>query len=128
MMKNLEDILRDFAEQIRDLVRQEILATLGGVPRQAVVRRSSAPRAGLRTSRIVPPPKKGKKRDPRALETLTSQLGAAIATTPGQRIEQIAKSLGVSSKELALPAKKLLSSRKIKTTGTRRATKYFPLK
>lgn len=41
-------------------------------------------------------------------------------------MEQIAKTLGTTTKELALPAKKLIAEKKIKTKGERRATKYFP--
>lgn len=69
---------------------------------------------------------KGEKRDPAVLEKLTEELASAIKAKPGLRIEQIAKTLGTSTKELALPAKKLIAAKKIKTRGERRATKYFP--
>ena len=44
---------------------------------------------------------------------------------PGLRIEQINAELGTSTKALVLPIKKLLAAKAIKTTGTRRSTKYF---
>ena len=69
---------------------------------------------------------KGQKRPPEALAELVNDLLDAIKETPGQRMEQIAKALESSTQELALPAKKLIAEKKIKTKGERRATKYFP--
>lgn len=69
---------------------------------------------------------KGAKRSPDELEKLTGQLLAYIKGNAGQRIEQIADGMGTSTKELNLPAKKLLSTKAIKTKGHKRATQYFP--
>lgn len=68
---------------------------------------------------------KGAKRDPREIESLTKSLLAAIRKNPGQRIEQISKAINVSTKDLALPVAKLWEAKAIKTTGQKRATKYF---
>jgi hypothetical protein len=69
---------------------------------------------------------KGAKRSPDELEKLTGQLLTYIKGNAGQRIEQIADGMGTSTKELNLPAKKLLSTKAIKTKGHKRATQYFP--
>jgi hypothetical protein len=69
---------------------------------------------------------KGGKRSAEDLATLTAKLGGYIAKNPGMRIEQIGKSLGVSTRELALPAKKLIASGAVKTRGQKRATVYVP--
>ncbi|HET9959095.1 MAG TPA: hypothetical protein VFQ61_31610 [Polyangiaceae bacterium] len=69
---------------------------------------------------------KGAKRSPEELEELTTQLLEYIKNNPGQRIEQIAEGLGTSTKELNLPAKKLLNTKAIKTKGHKRATQYLP--
>jgi hypothetical protein len=68
---------------------------------------------------------KGAKRTPEELEALTKKLRAAIAKQPGQRIEQIGAGLGVATKELVLPVKKLLGEKSISTKGQKRATTYF---
>ncbi|HTQ04942.1 MAG TPA: DNA-binding protein [Polyangiaceae bacterium] len=68
---------------------------------------------------------KGAKRDPKMLAALTDRLGDYIKKNPGQRIEQIGKSLGTPTKDLALPVKKLLAAKKISTKGQKRATTYF---
>jgi hypothetical protein len=69
---------------------------------------------------------KGQKRDPRELEALAGKLRAYIAKNPGQRIEQIGKGMGVATKDLALPAKKLLAAKQLSTKGQKRATTYYP--
>jgi len=56
---------------------------------------------------------------------LIKKLHGYIAKNPGQRIEQIAASLDISTKELNLPAKKLISEKKLSTKGQKRATTYF---
>jgi hypothetical protein len=56
-----------------------------------------------------------------------------VAREAGRGVEAIAKSLRVKTKQLQLPLKKLVESRKIKTTGQRRGMRYtaagqtFPL-
>jgi hypothetical protein len=56
---------------------------------------------------------------------LTESLYKAIKSGPGRRIEQIGETLGVPTKDLALPAKKLISEKRVKTKGVKRATTYF---
>jgi hypothetical protein len=69
--------------------------------------------------------RKGAKRTAEELEELTSSLLGYIAKNPGQRIEQIGKALSISTKELVLPARKLLAESKIVTEGQKRSTTYF---
>jgi hypothetical protein len=68
---------------------------------------------------------KGAKRSPESLETLSNDLLARIKKNPGERIEEIAEALGTTTKELTLPARKLVEGRKVKTRGQKRATRYF---
>jgi hypothetical protein len=48
-----------------------------------------------------------------------------VASHPGERIEQIAKGMGESSKELKLPVQKLLAAKSMRTEGQKRGTTYF---
>jgi len=48
-----------------------------------------------------------------------------VTKKPGLRIEQINAELGTTKKDLALPIRKLLAAKAIRSTGTRRSTKYF---
>lgn len=69
---------------------------------------------------------KGAKRPPGEIAKLVGRLRDYVKAHPGQRIEQIAKGMNVSTRELNLPAKKLLAQKVLKTRGEKRATKYFP--
>ncbi len=68
--------------------------------------------------------RKGQKRSAEELETLTARLEQQIRSHPWQRMEEIADALGVTTRELTLPARKLLASSRIQTRGERRATRY----
>jgi hypothetical protein len=68
---------------------------------------------------------KGAKRDPAELDKLGEAFVAFVTKKPGLRIEQINAELGTSTKDLALPIKKLLAAKAIRTEGAKRSTKYF---
>jgi hypothetical protein len=127
-MSSSEAALREavdaFVEQIRVLIQRATLesvhALLGGsvVPARRELR-ASGPLAALGGRA------KGVKRKPEELRGLVRQLHGYVAKNPGQRIEQIGRGLGLGTRDLALPVKKLLRDRKLSTKGQRRATKYF---
>ena len=68
----------------------------------------------------------GEKRSPQLLAQVTEQVHNHVKSNAGQGVEQIAKALGTSTKELTLPIRKLLSDKKITSKGQKRATRYFP--
>ena len=132
-MANISDTVRaaldSFVDDISNLINQAALESV----EQALAAASSIPgkrgrgaggaapmSVSLSTSR-----KKGAKRTPEELEQLIKKLHGYIAKNPGQRIEQIASGLDISTKELNLPAKKLISEKKLSTKGQKRATTYF---
>jgi hypothetical protein len=67
----------------------------------------------------------GAKRTPAELDALVKKLHAHVVKNPGQRIEKIGAGLGIPTKERALPARKLLSEKRLATKGQKRATLYF---
>ena len=67
------------------------------------------------------------KRTPEEFDRIKSQLLSTIQTSPGSSIEQIGKLMGAGTSELALPMKKLISGKQLSTTGSKRATRYFPI-
>jgi hypothetical protein len=147
-MSNLDERIRDrveaFIGEIIELVKAEALETVAAALRgeesasdQAAPARRAAPApsaptrsvsAGPGGRRIVAPAvrNKGQKRTADELDDLVESLFRAVRREPGLRIEEIAALLGTSTKELALPAKKLLSEGRIRTEGQKRSTKYFP--
>jgi hypothetical protein len=76
--------------------------------------------------RAVSMPKRraGEKRSQDELARITGELYAYVKSNGGQSIEQIAKGLGTSTKELTLPIRKLLRDKKVSSKGQKRATRY----
>jgi hypothetical protein len=122
-----------FVDEMSDLIRESAMETvqkaLAGGGGDGGSRRGR--RAGAGGRRAAAPVSarsraKGAKRSPDELEKLTTQLLTYVKGNPGQRIEQIAQGMGTSTKELNLPAKKLLAKKSLRTKGHKRATQYFP--
>lgn len=139
-MPTVNDQIRErveaFAAEIAELIRASAMETVaaalgegggGGRGGRGRGRRAAAVRPARGAARAAASARsKGAKRPPQEIERLTGRLSDYIKNNPGQRIEQIAKGIGTSTKELTLPVKKLLSKKSIKTRGQKRATQYFP--
>jgi hypothetical protein len=117
--RRIEDLARRFVTELQDIARAELVAMLGG----GSDRRGPAKAARSRSTNGAG---RGAKRSPAALESLKDDFLAAVKESPGKRIEELAPGLGVDTKQLALPVKKLIAEKALRTTGTRRATRYFP--
>lgn len=128
-MSNIDAAIREavesFVEQLRDLIQQAALESV-----QAALSGAGPARRGVKAGRpavgvLAKGRQKGAKRTPEELEGLVKKLHSHVAKNPGQRIEQIGKALGIVTKELVLPVKKLVSEKKLSTKGQKRATTYF---
>jgi hypothetical protein len=121
--------VEEFVDELSSLIRQSAMDTvtkvLGGESDGRRGGRRGATRLIAAEGRGRARPK-GAKRSQDELERLTGRLLAYVKGNAGQRIEQIAKGMGVSTRELNLPAKKLLGNKSIRTKGQKRATQYFP--
>jgi hypothetical protein len=125
--REIRDRIQAFVNELSELVKQ---ATLESV-QDALQGRSGSTNIAVRgmgrpggrgvTLRV----KKGGKRTPEELETLTARLLRHIQGNPGQRMEQLAVGLSLPSKELTLPIKKLLQENRLRTKGQKRATAYY---
>ncbi|MGK4001839.1 DNA-binding protein [Sorangium sp. So ce1036] len=149
-MSNVETEIRShvdtFVSQLSALVRKAALEAVADALRegQPVAAGVAAPRkAGGRAKAAPPPPaevkkaagrparaakparKKGEKRSKEELAAMTQRVLEHIRANSGQGVEQIAKDLGTTTKELTLPIRKLLVEKKITSKGEKRATKYF---
>jgi hypothetical protein len=69
---------------------------------------------------------RGNKRAPEDLERVSEAFVAYVSKHPGLRIEQINKELGTTTKDLALPIRKLIAGKRVKARGAKRSTTYFP--
>ena len=121
----IREAVESFVEQLRGLIQQAALESVqaalnGGVPARRGVK-AGRPAVAVSTKGR----QKSAKRTPEELEGLVKKLHAHVAKNPGQRIEQVGKALGVATKELVLPVKKLVSEKRLSTKGQKRATTYF---
>src|SRR6185503_4878547 len=138
MANSLDDRIRarveQFAAELAELIRESAMETVSAALAGARPspgrggRRSAAPAvvpvraAGRGRAASAASREKGAKRPPDEIERLTGRLLDYVKSTPGQRIEQIADGMGTSTKELNLPAKKLIAGKQLKTKGQKRAT------
>ena len=118
--------IQSFVDELSELVKQATLesvqAALQGTGGQGSARRGGRKAAVLAsTARRA----KGSKRTAAELDALVATLLRHIQSNPGQRMEQLAASLSIPSKELTLPIKKLLQENRLRTKGQKRATAYF---
>jgi hypothetical protein len=65
------------------------------------------------------------KRTAADLEALSARFVSFVVANPGLRIEQINRKLGTSTKDLALPIRKLTAGGAIRMVGKKRSTRYF---
>jgi hypothetical protein len=113
-------VVADFVAQITELARAAardmIDEALGKGAKSAL---SGLGRGGRGRGR-------GAKRTSDELDKMADSFHAFVTKHPGLRIEQINKQLGTTTKDLALPIRKLISEGALKTKGEKRSTAYFP--
>lgn len=126
MPTSVESEIRSRVEAFTAELVALIRASAVDVVNAALGRAGVRGRRGRAPSPAVSTRAKGAKRSSEELARLTDTLGAFIKKNPGLRIEQIGKALGLSTKDLALPVKKLLAAKQISTKGQKRSTTYFP--
>ena len=139
----IRELLDEFTSNLMKIVRgaalDSLATALGAVERSGGGQRAAAPRLNGGAAKVGRPAaaaktatatksrrgRTGRKRDPKLLAALTKRVGEYIGSHSGQGVRQIGPALGVSTRELELPIKKLLSSKQIRKTGTRSETRYF---
>jgi predicted HTH transcriptional regulator len=116
-------VVQGFVAQITELARRAAIDTLEsafGAPVAAAALAASFGRVGR------PRGGRGAKRSSADLEALSERFASFVKANPGLRIEQINKQLGTTTKDLALPIRKLISEGMISAKGQKRSTTYFP--
>jgi hypothetical protein len=122
--------VQGFVAQITELARRAAMDTLesafGGRAGRAGERAAgpTATTGAIPTAR--PRGGRGAKRTAEDLEALSSKFLSFVKEHPGLRIEQINKELGTTTKDFALPIRKLVADGMISAKGKKRSTIYFP--
>jgi hypothetical protein len=122
----MNQVVDGFVAQITELARRAALNTLestfashgAGRAPTAAPPRGATPVGRSRGGR-------GAKRRPEDLEALSNQFASFVKSHPGLRIEQINKELGTTTKDLALPIRKLIADGLVSAKGNKRSTAYF---
>jgi hypothetical protein len=111
-------VVSDFVAQITELAR----AAARDMIDEALGKGGKASFGGLGRGRGRG---RGAKRTSSELDKTMDELHAFVSKHPGLRIEQINKQLGTTTKDLALPIRKLVAEGALKTKGEKRSTAYF---
>lgn len=120
----IQKLVTDFAAQVAAVARQAAVSTLTS----ALDGHVRTPRGGRRSAAVFLAGSrraKGEKRPAAEIAGMGERLREFIAKNPGLRVEQINKALGTSTKDLALPLRKLVASGAVRSEGVKRSTQYF---
>jgi hypothetical protein len=120
--------VQSFVAEITELARRQALETLSSALEGAgLLGRGRIGRNGAgRRGRAALVSAAGGRRSPDQIDATCRALLDEIGSKPGQRIEQIGSAIGMRTKDLALPIRKLVGQKQVRTEGQRRATRYFP--
>jgi hypothetical protein len=137
----IQKLISSFASQLEALAKraaiEQVIANLGGKtsssprrgpgrPKGSTNKPTAAPVAApAAASSVIKPVRKGKRRTAEDVAAMGAALINHVKSNPGQRAEQIAAALRTDPDTIRLPMQALLASRKVKTQGERRGTKYF---
>jgi hypothetical protein len=113
----MQRLVEDFVQQLTDLYQRAVQSTLGG---------GGGGGGRGRSGRTLSPGRaKGEKRSSDELDGLADRFHEFVSKNPGLRIEQINKQLGTTTKDLALPIRKLMADGMLKGKGEKRSRQYF---
>jgi hypothetical protein len=118
-----------FVTRLVALAHRVAMDTLAAASNHAA--RRGGGRVGAALSRLGSGRRRGErrpKRTPADLEALSEKFAAFVKNHPGLRIEQINKQMGTTTRDLALPIRKLLATDIIAVKGHRRSTTYYASK
>lgn len=118
----IQNKTRTFVDDLTQLIKQAALESV-----QFALQLDRRPSTRPPPAPSVPSGRPGKRirRSAASLTDVADRLYREIKARPGQRIEHIARNLGVSTKSLARPAKMLIAQHRVVTKGQKRATQYF---
>src|SRR5689334_13380155 len=118
----VQKLVDGFVDALAELWRRQAIDSLTGLGGGRGGQGGRAAAAGVALGRGRG---RGAKRTSDELDQLADAFVEFVTKNPGLRIEQINKQLGTSTKDLALPIRKLLAEGAVKTKGAKRSTTYF---
>lgn len=124
----LQSRISDFVEEINDLVREAAVEAVQEALTEGKGRARRSPTRKATKARKTATKKRGKRvrRSGAQVDALAARALTAIKRKSGRRLGEIAKELRVATKDVRRPVQTLLDEKKVKTTGQRGGTRYFP--
>ena len=122
---------QDLCKRIEHLVEEYISATR--VAAQAAVDRAFAtatPPSAKPSRPTMPAParsRRGARRAADEIGTLSERLYEAVCRMPGETMTVIGPTVGATARELNRPMLRLKQAGRVRSVGTRHATRYFPM-
>ena len=116
--KDIERLVREFAARLEEAVRSQVVQEIDAAVQAALAGKPAGRRATVALLDL------GGKRSPAELARTAERLLRHIKANPNQRAEQIAVGVGMSTRALALPLRKLVAEKRLKTKGVARGTTY----
>jgi len=131
--QQIEARVQAFVQELSSLVKSAALDAVSGALGGAATagakgRRGRPPGSKNKKSAAAPSAARRGKRGKRTsaqVDQMAARVFDHVKKNPGIGVEKISKAFRLKSKELTLPIGKLLESKKLRTTGQRRGTKYF---
>lgn len=123
---DVQTIIAKFVEDLTAAIRAETLASLQAALGQTTgfwQDKTKKKTKSVTTSKIKAKAK-GKKRTGAELGQFLAEIEKTVEQSPDIRADEIALKLGVPTKDLALPIKKLLEAKCLSKKGQRRGTTY----
>lgn len=115
------DISKLLAQAAQDAVAAAAQASANG----AASAKAAPAKAGKRaTKKADAAPKKAAAKASEADSELDERLFREVKKQGGRRLEELAVALGIDSKDLKFPARRLLEAKRLKKSGKARGTKY----
>jgi hypothetical protein len=133
LQRIISEKLTSFTQELVELYRTALMGAVSQIVGESAPVRRGPGRPGKSRSLALSAaptvaPKRGKRgrRSSAQITALAEKIHKYVVANPGKRGEEIKKALSIPTNQWLLPIGKLLESRKLRTTGARRATKYFP--
>ena len=120
----------DFVDELSALVREAAIEAVGEALRDgpATAGGGVRPAAHRKTAKKVSRKKTAGKRVRRSAEQIkeiSEQVLAHVRANPGTRMGDIVSALGMEAKDLRRSVQELISAKRLRTKGQKRATEYF---
>lgn len=119
----VDAFVAELSELLKQAALERLTDALGASPLARGAGKGKRAKAAGRAPALS---KKGGKRTAKELEAFSDRILATIKSQPGIRADQIATELGLVTREVVLPIKKLLATKTVTKKGQKRATAYFP--